>query len=211
MKKWLIALLVLLALAAGGYYVLTRQNINPKHQVGEVLDQFNGVAVYYNGGVNHVLERNTAPDGYNIGLKYQCVEFIKRYYYQHLNHKMPDSYGHAKSFYQQGLASGALNPQRNLYQYTNGSDTLPQVGDIVVYEGTTLNPYGHVAIVAALEPDDGWLEIIQQNAGPFAKTRVRYPLAYHDQGYWIEQPHILGWLGKRIFTLESLPGTGITQ
>jgi len=50
--------------------------------------------VYYNGSVGHVSGRNLVPDGYNPGLKYQCVEFVKRYYYQHLNHKIPDSYRH---------------------------------------------------------------------------------------------------------------------
>src|SRR5690606_23830292 len=71
------------------------------HLVGKPVDSLNGVVVYYNGAVGHVLERNVAADGYNIGLKYQCVEFVKRYYYEHLQHKMPDSYGHAKDFFDQ--------------------------------------------------------------------------------------------------------------
>jgi len=62
--------------------------------VGEKVDSLNGVYVYYNGSVGHVSGRNLVPDGYNPGLKYQCVEFVKRYYYQHLNHKIPDSYRH---------------------------------------------------------------------------------------------------------------------
>ncbi|MFA0963395.1 hypothetical protein AB9P05_16445 [Roseivirga sp. BDSF3-8] len=47
--------------------------------------------------------RNLTPDGYNLGLKYQCGEFMKRYYYLHLNHKMPDSYGHARDFFNPSL------------------------------------------------------------------------------------------------------------
>ena len=67
-------------------------------KVGQVVDQFNGVNVYYNGQISHVSGRNLTKDGYNLGQKYQCVEFIKRYYYERFKHKMPDSYGHAKDF-----------------------------------------------------------------------------------------------------------------
>lgn len=52
---------------------------------------------------------------YNIGLKYQCVKFVKRYYYEHLNHKMPDSYGHEKDFFDNTIADGQLN-KKQAYQ-----------------------------------------------------------------------------------------------
>ncbi|MGN2920302.1 hypothetical protein ACTFQ5_16360 [Aliivibrio fischeri] len=76
--------------------------------------------------MNHVLERNVAADGYNLGLKYQCVEFVKRYYYEYFNHKMPDTYGHAKDFFNPDLPDGNLNKQRNLIQYKNGSLNPPK-------------------------------------------------------------------------------------
>lgn len=65
-------------------------NVNPAHAVGDPLDTLNGVIVYYNGGVSHDCGRNVAADGYNLGMKYQCVEFVKRYYYEYLQHEMPD-------------------------------------------------------------------------------------------------------------------------
>ncbi len=88
------ALLPLIALAA--YYGATRVDPNSQHAVGEQLDELNGVAIYYNGGVNTVQGRNLSEDGYNLGLRYQCVEFVKRYYFERYDHRMPDSYGHAK-------------------------------------------------------------------------------------------------------------------
>jgi hypothetical protein len=51
---------------------------NPRYRVGQEIDRLNGVAVFYNGGVGHSTGRNLAPDGYNLGIKYQCVEFVKR-------------------------------------------------------------------------------------------------------------------------------------
>lgn len=142
--------------------------------VGTKIDQLHGVAVYYNGRVGNVSGRNTSKDGYNIGLKYQCVEFVKRYYYQHFNHKMPDSYGHAKDFFDKSLADGSKNRRRNLTQYKNPSQTKPQVGDLIVFDRTKYNPYGHVAIISKVSKNR--VQIIQQNPGPKGKSRESYPL-----------------------------------
>ena len=91
------ALLPLIALSI--YAAATRINPNNQHAVGEQLDELNGVAIYYNGGVNTVQGRNLSQDGYNLGLRYQCVEFVKRYYFERHGHRMPDTYGHAKDFF----------------------------------------------------------------------------------------------------------------
>lgn len=121
---------------------------SPEYVIGQKIDSLNGVYVYYNGEIEHVCGRNTTADGYNLGLKYQCVEFVKRYYYQHLKHKMPDSYGHAKDFFDKSLKDGQKNKRRNLTQYSNPSRTKPKVNDLIVFEGTSFNKYGHVAIIS---------------------------------------------------------------
>jgi surface antigen len=136
---------------------------NSNKTAGNPIDSLNGVLVYYNGAVDNTFGRNLAPDGYNLGLKYQCVEFVKRYYYYHLKHKMSDSYGHAKDFFNKNLQDGMLNKQRNLIQYQNLSKTKPKINDLVVFAPTTFNQYGHVAIVSNVKNNE--IEIIQQNAG----------------------------------------------
>lgn len=70
----LAVLLPLIALAA--HAAFTRFNPNSQHAVGDRIDELNGVAIYYNGGVNTVQGRNLSKDGYNLGLRYQCVEFV---------------------------------------------------------------------------------------------------------------------------------------
>jgi len=175
------------------YKVTTKINFNTAIQVGSVVDTFNGVNVYFNGGVNHVLERNETEDGYNIGLKYQCVEFVKRYYLEYYNHKMPDTFGHAKHFFDKSLTQGALNSKRGLKQYWNKKDIKPEVGDIVVYKPTVTNPYGHVAIISEVDLNKMRVEIIQQNPGPFKPSREVYVLK-KDRGWYISNDRILGWL-----------------
>lgn len=162
-----------------------------KDKVGVVVDEFNGVKVYYNGSVDNVSGRNTSKDGYNLGLKYQCVEFIKRYYFERFNHKMPDSYGHAKDFFDDSIADGKINPKRNLLQYHNGSPSKPQVEHIIVMGWSR---YGHVAIISKVS--DNEIEIVQQNPGPNASSRALLPLIYKD-GLWnIDSFRVLGYLRK---------------
>ncbi|MFM1791946.1 MAG: hypothetical protein RLZZ252_300 [Bacteroidota bacterium] len=161
--------------------------------IGDKVDSLNGVYVYYNGNIGHVLERNVSKDGYNIGLKYQCVEFVKRYYYQHYKHKMPDSYGHAKDFFNKNLSDGAVSKARNLTQFTNQSKYKPKVGDIIVFDGHSGNPYGHVAIISVVS--DQSIEIVQQNPGPTAPSRETLLLTNNNGKFEIES--CLGWLGKR--------------
>lgn len=163
-------------------------------QFGDAVDSLHGVKVYYNGSVGNVEGRNVSEDGYNIGLKYQCVEFVKRYYFEYYEHKMPNSYGHAKDFYNTQLADGAFNPDRNLVQYKNPSKTKPKVGDLLIFDGNIWNKYGHVAIVSKVEHDN--IEIIQQNPGPNASSRINISLKNNHALWEIGNDEVLGWLRK---------------
>jgi surface antigen len=193
-KRWTYLVLGLIVLIFFSIRIIKKINLNDDFIVGQQIDSLNGVFVYYNGGVDHVAERNTTQDGYNLGLKYQCVEFVKRYYYEKLNHKMPDSYGHAKDFFDKSLLDGQKSIKRNLNQYSNPSATKPQVDDLIIFDGTTFNKYGHVAIISKVEEDE--IEIIQQNPGPFSKSRVTIDLNHNDGKWEIENKRILGWLRK---------------
>ncbi|MDR2916314.1 MAG: CHAP domain-containing protein [Tannerella sp.] len=174
--------------------IISKQNINSSYEIGQPIDSLNGVIVFYNGGVDHVSGRNLSEDGYNLGLKYQCVEFVKRYYYEYLNHKMPDSYGHAKSFFNEVYKDGELNKERNLIQYMNPSMEKPMVSDLVIFDGTLKNRYGHVAIVSGVT--DNEVEIIQQNPGAFGKSRETFILLKEDGVWRIGNKRIMGWLRK---------------
>ena len=192
-KYWVIAAIVL-ALLFATYKVSKKINFNTAKSVGQAIDSINGVIVFYNGGVDNVTERNVSQDGYNIGLKYQCVEFVKRYYYEYLNHKMPDSYGHAKDFFAPDVRDGEKNKARNLIQYKNPSKEKPQANDIIVFSGTLFNKYGHVAIISNVTEDE--IEIIQQNPGPYSKSRVTHKLSLKNELWEIDNKDVLGWLRK---------------
>lgn len=166
--------------------------IVPKQpEIGAIVDSLNGVYVYYNGPIGHVGQRNS-KNGYNIGLTFQCVEFVKRYYYEYLNHKMPDSYGNAKDFFDRNIKDGNPNEKRGLIQFRNPSKSKPKINDLLVMDKTISNPYGHVAVVSKVSDDE--IEIIQQNPGPTAPSRATFAIFHTDNKYMIGNKRVLGWL-----------------
>jgi hypothetical protein len=162
-------------------------------KVGDIIDVFNGVEVFYNGKkFTNVHGRNVTPDGYNLGLKYQCVEFVKRYYYQAFNHKMPDPSGNAKDYFDDNLPDVAFNKKRGLIQYRNVRYEKPAVHDILIYGPRPDNPFGHVAIITKVS--DHEVEFIQQNIG--YKSREKLQLSEFQGIYNVVDYDILGWLRK---------------
>ena len=193
-RRILLGLMAAFILLLLSWRSATHLNWNPRYEVGQEVDHLNNVTVFYNGGVGQTSGRNLAPDGYNLGIKYQCVEFVKRYYYEHLNHKMPGSYGHAKHFFNPTLADGALNTKRELVQYTNASESKPRPDDLLVFGPSRLKRYGHVAIVSEVTDSD--VEIVQQNPGPFGLSRERLLLLLENGRWRFENSRVLGWLRK---------------
>ncbi|MEM9546491.1 MAG: CHAP domain-containing protein [Bacteroidota bacterium] len=163
-------------------------------KVGRVIDTFNGVNVYYNGRVANIQGRNVTADGYNLGLKYQCVEFVKRYYYEFFNHKMPDSYGNAKDFYSHAIEDGQINPARNLRQFSNPSYSRPKVNDLLVFGPTPFNKFGHVGIISKVERER--IQIVQQNPGSTNPSRQWFELTKSGSKNKIDHQYVLGWLRK---------------
>lgn len=164
-------------------------SIEPK--IGDVIDNHLGIPVYYNGkSITNVKGRNVSHDGYNYGLKWQCVEFVKRFYHQKFGHKMPNSYGHAKSFFNKDLGDVAYNSDRAMMQYKNVRYDRPQVNDILVYDSYKNNPFGHIGIVAEVGSD--YIYIIQQNVGK--KTRQKLKLVEYNGIHTVADFDVLGWL-----------------
>ncbi|WP_235295648.1 CHAP domain-containing protein [Portibacter marinus] len=167
---------------------LSMTNHNP--DVGTVIDSYNGVPIYYNGFFKNTSGRNITEDGYNLGLKWQCIEFVKRYYYEKYNHQMPDSYGHAKEFFDDELADQEFNEERGMLQFRNTRRHMPQIDDLIIYDASEDNPFGHMGIISSIE--NGKIEMVQQNMG--TKTRQELILAEYNGIYTIADFNVKGWM-----------------
>jgi len=160
----------------------------------KVVDNLNGVDIFYNGNVSTVRGRNVTSDGYNLGLRYQCVEFVKRYYYEYYNHKMPNSYGNAKDFFNPGLSDGEYNRDRGLVQFSNPSSAKPKTGDLIIYGPTQWNKFGHVAIISKVQ--NSRIQITQQNPGPNNPSREWIQMSHTPSGYFLHHDYVLGRLSR---------------
>jgi surface antigen len=181
--KWLAAVGLFLGVAlAAGFWVNHRR-------VGRVLDSYRSVPVYDNGLLFfRSYGRRYSPDGYYYGQKWQCVEYVKRFYHQAKGHKMPDVWGHARDYFDSSLPDGALNPRRGLVQYRNGTTARPQPDDLLVFTDTK---FGHVAIVTQVS--DNSLEVVQQNI--LGKPRQRFSLVSSNGCWFVTAPRLpAGWL-----------------
>jgi len=163
--------------------------ITHSFSIGDSVDSYNGVVVY-NNGIDYAESHGkhySADSAYYYGKKWQCVEFIKRYYYDVYHHKMPNGFGHAKDFMDKQTKQGKLNRERGLLQFRNNDNEPPKPGDILIFGGK----YGHVAIVTRV--DDHEIEVVQQNI--YMTPRETFPLSFHDGVYTVgkrRQPE--GWL-----------------
>ncbi len=127
-------------------------------ELGDEVYRYHGVAVYSNGSeVYKSHGKHYASDGYYYGRKWQCVEFVKRYYHDAMQYRMPNVWGHAKSFFNPELPQGERNIERDMLQFRNSDTEPPAPNDLIVWGGT----YGHVAVVA--EVHDDYIVVVQQN------------------------------------------------
>jgi len=191
MNKPLSAILLLLALCFGIYALTQRRSMEGANidntteappQLGDITHTYNGVEIYSNG--EHVYEshgKHYADDGYYYGHKWQCVEFIKRYYHDAHGHQMPNVWGHAKDFFNTSIPTGQINPDRGMTQFHNGSTTKPAAHDLLVWNH---NKYGHVAII--VEVSDKEVKIVQQNIAGHPTQSL--PLKRDSSGCWTINP-----------------------
>ena len=120
---------------------------------GTQIGTFNGIAAYSNGSISNESGVYNTSAGVNTGIKWQCVEYVNRYYYMMygINIKSTGTYGNANHYYNNASFAG-------LSAYPNGGSIKPQVGDIICSNG---GKYGHVAIIR--EIGSNYIKIIQQN------------------------------------------------
>lgn len=192
-KKIIIGILAAICLAgfAAGIKEGVTAYINKQNGIGKVVDSYKGVDVHYNGeDYPKSYGKHYSWDLYYYGYKWQCVEYVKRFYKDAKDHRMPNGYGHAKDFFDENVKQGELNKDRGLLQFRNNDNEKPAPDDLMIFTDTT---YGHVVIVT--EVGDDYIEYIEQNEGQ--KTREKLHYEYKDGVYNIgigDERKPAGWL-----------------
>ncbi len=116
---------------------------------GTKVGSYNGVDAYSNGSNGYVSYQYNYYNNYNTGMKWQCVEYVNRYYKAIYNKQITG--GNANTYYSNASSKG-LNSAKN------GSSTKPKTGMILCSNGGS---YGHVAIIR--EVGSNYVKVIHQN------------------------------------------------
>jgi hypothetical protein len=110
-----------------------------------------GVPVYSNGG--------------NYSTYYQCVELPQQRLYPKMGWPRVYAAGNGGAQY---IPEGSPGLKR----YNPGSKYVPVPGDLVIENGNSWNPYGHVSVVDYTDTSKGIIYAVEQNAS--ANGRVTY-------------------------------------
>jgi len=125
---------------------------------GTNLGIFNNTTVYSNGSTGTVCSGSNCRsmfNGQDVGLKWQCVEFVNRYYLTNygINPRNLAGGAHANGFWAESYAA-----RLGMTRYANGGTVAPQTGDMILSLGGT---FGHIAIVRSISGNQ--VRVAQQN------------------------------------------------
>ena len=115
---------------------------------GDQVGSFNGVIAYSNGSVNYNSGQHNVVNGYTTGLEWQCVEYVRRYYWIIYGQQIGAGMN-ANGFYNNGWG---------LTKAVNGGNKAPVPGSILC---SASGSFGHVSIVR--EVGSNYIKVIQQN------------------------------------------------
>lgn len=121
-------------------FLVTTSKVDAAEPFETPLGSFNGVAAYSNCDndcveCNNFCQSLNYVNGIYVGIKWQCVEYVRRYYLLIYGLDLASMHrGNANTFYDNATNMG-------LDSHINGGSNKPQTGDILVSNGGS---YGHV-------------------------------------------------------------------
>lgn len=161
------------------------------------MGSFNGVTAFSNGSsgrestvYNYQFDSSTGTN-YNLGYKWQCVEYCNRYYFQINRKKIRVAGTNAVDYF-------ATASSRGLVAYPNGGAVAPAPGDIMCFSGGS-GGYGHVSICRSVSSTA--VNVCQQNVtcttrdANFAHSMVVNSGKYTVSGASLGKTYVCqGWL-----------------
>ncbi|MDH5518297.1 MAG: CHAP domain-containing protein [Gammaproteobacteria bacterium] len=164
----------------------------------------NGVVAYSNCNNDCVVFEAERYQGTYTGVKWQCVEFARRWLlinygviYGDVDYAIDiwdkiDHYSRVKD-----------NKEIKLTALLNGSARAPVKGDLLIYAKALLGT-GHVAVVVAADNKTNTLFIAEQNySNEKWLNNFSRKISYvkKDGRYWLLEPYLIGWKHAEIESL----------
>ncbi len=148
---------------------------------GDQVGTFNGVIAYSNGSATYNSGSHNTVNGYTTGLKWQCVEYVRRYYFVAYGLQIGAGMN-ADGFYGNGWG---------LTKAANGGSTPPVPGAILC---SNSNTNGHIAIVREVGPN--YIKVIQQNWSENSDDNAhQFSMTVSNGTYRVNQAGSYSWQG----------------
>lgn len=163
---------------------------------GKVLGTGLGnVPAYSNCNDKCVYFSPNSQAGTYTGIKWQCVEYARRWLLVNKGVVYGDVDVAADIWGLDSVTRVKDKAKFKMETYTNGDDTLPEVGDLLIYAKAYLKT-GHVAVIVGVDEDKHTIDVAEEN---FKNTKWpdgyarQIPYVEHDGKYWLLDGYLLGW------------------
>ncbi len=190
-----------------GLELLFLLNDTNKVEFGKPLGSHMNVIAYSSDGKECIDPSKMESYYYNgiyTGLKWQCVEYARRYLI--INHNITfDSVDFAYQIFDLNhfislKRQNDVNPIINIMKVLNRSiitkNTIPMKGDLLIWDKrVTMNNTGHVAVITKITKNH--IYIAEQNwdniswSGQYSR---KLPIIYKNNILDIDSPNIMGWI-----------------
>ena len=163
---------------------------------GSVLGQSPaGVPAYSNCSAECVIFEPHHLNEIYTGIKWQCVEYARRWLLQERGVVFGDVDIAADIWMTQEVNNPISKQSYKFTSTVNGASTLPQRGDLLIYGKEYLDT-GHVAVVVAIDEEKQTLQVAEQN---YANTEwgnnhareISYTLS--NDRIWLLDSYLIGW------------------
>lgn len=179
-----------------------------KTPFGEVLGRgVKNVPAYSNCNAACVYRVPNAKDGTYTGIKWQCVEYARRWLLVNKGVVYGDVDIAADIWGLQYVTRIKDKAKLKMVNYPNGSTTKPEVGDLLIYAKAYLQT-GHAAVIATVDTKHHTIHVLEQNfnntkwPGDYARS---IPYIIRHKHYWVLDAYLLGWkhITKQLFVAAS--------
>ena len=165
-------------------------------ELGKTKD---GIVAFSNCKPSCVFESPMTVDGTYTGIRWQCVEYARRWLLKHVGAVFA-SVDYAFEIWSkiEFLEKPGTKEKLALQNFPNGSGSAPRAGDLLIY-AKEHEDTGHVAVVTAVDSAKKVLKVAEQNFKneKWKNDHARaVPFVANKGKYWVLDTYILGW--KRV-------------
>ena len=157
-----------------------------------------GVEAYSNCNANCVIFEPNHYKQIYTGIKWQCVEYARRWLLHELNVVYGDVDIAADIWALDQVSDPTTKKTYAFNSIVNGAANIPQKGDLLIYSKEFLGT-GHVAVVTLLNEEMKLVKVAEQNyanASWQAEHSREIKYVINDEQVWLLDPYLIGW--KRV-------------